>query len=77
MNNDQLNEARIFYLAAQAITPLIERMHATAYDTMLSRYRLGQKDLLAEIARVESLATLLEEIRTKIQTYETHAKNKE
>jgi len=72
MNDEQLNEYRVFHLAAGAILPLIETMHQSAYEKLLAKFREGATELTNSVARVEALYSLLEEIKTKATTYEHH-----
>lgn len=73
MNPEKLNEYRVFHLAAQAILPLIQEMHDNAYGKLMSKMRDGQKDLLADVARVEAIFTLKEDIMSKAKQYEMYA----
>lgn len=70
MTEDKLSECRIFHLAAEAILPLIESLHTTAFERMLSHFRDGNTDLIAHVAKVDALHTLKEEIVTKAKLYE-------
>lgn len=72
MTEEQLNEYRIFHLASQAIVPLIEQMHKNSYEKLMNKFRDGSTDLTNSVARLEALYSLLEEIKTKSQTYEHH-----
>lgn len=73
MNQDTLNQCRVFHLAAEAILPLVDDMHNNAYEKLVSKFRNGQTELIADIARLEALSTLKEEIINKARLYETYA----
>ena len=70
MTDEQLNEYRIFNLAAGAILPLIESMHQNAYEKLLANFREGKAELTNSVARAEALYSLLEEIKAIAATYE-------
>lgn len=72
MNEEKLNEYRIFHLAAQTVIPLIETMHKDAYERLINKFREGSTELTNSVARLEALYALLEEIKTKSKTYEHH-----
>jgi len=69
---DIINEARIFHLAASTVLPLLERMHAEAYEKLIGKFRNGNTDLVNHVARVEALYTIQEEIKNKARNYETY-----
>jgi len=73
VNPDKLNQYRVFHLAADAILPLIDDMHTQAYEKMVSKFRNGQHELIPDIARLEALYSLKEEIITKAKQYEMYA----
>lgn len=76
MDNSELNQARIFNIAAGEMLPLIESMRDDAYEAMLSQFNAGEKDLLVPIAKLHALQTLIDDIKTKIDLF-NHAATKE
>jgi len=72
MTDEQLNDYRIFHLAAQQIVPLIESMHKDTLEKLLTNFREGETNLLSSVAKLEALHSLLEEIHFKSKTYEHH-----
>lgn len=79
MTEDQLNEYRVFHLAADVMVPLLKTQQSSAIERLLSRFRSGVTDLLSDVAKLEALYTLEEEISAKARTYEHHLekRNKE
>ncbi len=71
MNSEELSELRLFYLASNAILPLINDQHSQAYDRLLTRFRSGETNLLSSIAECSAHKTLIEEIENKLHLYET------
>ena len=73
MNPDDLNRFRVFNLSAQTFLPLLEEMQTNAFEKLIYAYRDGEVELVAQVAKVESLYALKEEIITKAKMYEHHA----
>lgn len=71
MNPEQLNELRLFYLASGAILPLIEEAHDEAYLKLLAKFREGETNLLPLVASCNAQQSLIEDIKTKLELYET------
>lgn len=67
---DRLNEYRVFHLTAQTILPLLRDMHTIAEHKMISKFRSGNHDLVAEVAKVEAIHSLIEDITHKAKAYE-------
>lgn len=74
MNTDALNEMRVLYLAASAIIPLLESRHQDSYDKLLGEFRQGQTSNLARLAECNAYASILEDIKHKINNYEELSK---
>jgi hypothetical protein len=73
MTPDKLNEYRIFHLSASTFLPLVEKMHESAYDKLMADFREGEVELVAQVAKCESLHALKEEILTKANLYEKYS----
>lgn len=71
MNPEQLNELRLFYLASNAILPLLEEQRNEAYLKLINRFREGDTNLLPLVAQCSALSQLLEEIEVKLNLYES------
>lgn len=65
-----LDEARVFFLTAGNILPLVEKMRTRAIEEMIAKFRSGERELIAEIARIDAIMDLESQIKTKIRMYE-------
>lgn len=62
-------EARLFYLAAPVILPLIERKKKHAYSRLMMKHREGSTEYQNIVAELAVLTDLENEINNKEQTY--------
>jgi len=69
MTNEDLAEARILTLAAPTLLPLIEDRKRMAIERLISRFKSGEKDFLAQAAELNTLYDIEREIRIKSNYY--------
>ncbi len=62
-------EARLFYLAAPVILPLIERKKKNAYSRLMMKHKEGSSEYQNIVAELVVLTDLENEINNKEQTY--------
>lgn len=71
MKPDELNELRLFYLASDAILPLIREQANNSYEKLLNRFREGETNLLPLVAQCSAQQSLIDDIHDKLALYES------
>ena len=61
----QLNEARVFQIAGNAIMPLLERRKSSYMQKLLGAYREGSREYHNTVAQLVVIDDLIGEIRRK------------
>lgn len=69
--NDQLQEAKLFAIAAPTLLPLLERRKRIAMEQIISDFRQGKTDLVARAATLSAYAELESELRSREQEFLT------
>ena len=80
MTEITLNQLRVFHLASQEIVPLINDLHARAYDDLLMQFRthLGNDTLLLPmIAKCAAYREILDDINARSTMYANRANKKD
>jgi len=67
---DLLSEAGVFNLAAPQILPLIKERKEAALSQLLGKFRSGEANLLADVASLNALVALEEDIESTVLVYE-------
>lgn len=68
-------DARLFYLAAPVMLPLIEKKKKMAYERLMMKHREGSTEYHNIVAELAVLTDLEREINNKEQTYRAMEEN--
>lgn len=66
----QLNEARVFQLAGNAIMPLLEKRKTNYMQRLLSEFRAGSREYGHLVAQISVLDDIISEVNRKQQESE-------
>lgn len=66
---EMIQEARMLSIAAPVILPMIRERKRVSLETLLMKFRSGEKDLLTQVADLSSLDSLERDIIAKDQTF--------
>jgi len=68
---DEILDAKTFYLAGPVLMPLLERMRKVAFERLMAKYRDGDQNTLNLVAELSVITNIMRDINQKDQFYRT------